>query len=142
MQVEKKKRGKWGVGESGNPHGRPPGVGEVTKLRNAIAEHIPEIIAQLVGKAKAGDAQAARLLLERALPSLKPIEQPVALSLPSGEGITAQGVAIVQNVASGMLAPGQGAALLTGLGTLARIKEVDELERRITALEGVKNGYA
>jgi hypothetical protein len=25
---------------------------------------------------------------------------------------------------------------------LARIKEVDELERRITALEGVKNGYA
>ena len=34
-----------------------------------------------------------------------------------------------------MLAPGQGSALLTSLGTLARIKEMDELEKRLTALE-------
>ena len=54
--TEKKKRGKWKAGESGNPSGRPPGVGEVTKLRNSIAEHLPEIITQLVSKAKEGDA--------------------------------------------------------------------------------------
>ena len=140
--TEKKKRGKWKAGESGNPNGRPPGVGEVTKLRDSIAAHLPEIIAQLVEKAKAGDAQAARLLLERVLPSLKPIEQPVALSLPAGEGLTAQGVAIVEAVATGTLAPGQGAALLTGLGALARIKEIDELERRIAQLEGVNHDNA
>ena len=140
--TEKKKRGKWKTGESGNPNGRPPGVGEVTKLRDSIAAHLPEIIAQLVEKAKAGDAQAARLLLERVLPSLKPIEQPVALSLPAGEGLTAQGVAIVEAVATGTLAPGQGAALLTGLGALARIKEIDELERRIAQLEGVNHDNA
>ena len=138
--TEKKKRGKWKAGESGNPNGRPPGVGEVTKLRNSIAEHLPEIITQLVIKAKEGDSQAARLLLERVLPPMKAIEQAVTLSLPDGEGITAQGVAIVQAVAAGILAPGQGAQLLTGLGALARIKEIDELERRITQLEGVKNG--
>lgn len=137
--MEKKKRGKWKTGESGNPNGRPPGTGEVAKLRDSIAAHIPEIITQLVTKAKEGDAQAARLLLERVIPSLKPIEQPVALSLPDDEGITAQGVAIVQAVAVGILAPGQGAALLTGLGTLARIKEIDELERRISQLEKLKN---
>lgn len=135
-----KKGGKWKPGKSGNPSGRKPGTGEVAKLRESIAAHLPEIITQLVAKAKEGDTQAARLLLERALPSLKPIEQPVALSLPDDEGITAQGVAIVQAVAAGMLAPGQGAALLTGLGSLARIKEIDELERRITLLEGLKNG--
>lgn len=118
METEKKKRGKWKTGESGNPKGRPPGTGEVTRLRESIA---------------------ARLLLERVLPSLKPIEQPVALFLPAGDGITGQGRAIVEAVADGTLAPGQGAALLTGLGTLARIKEIDELERRITQLEGVKN---
>lgn len=140
--TEKKKRGKWKAGESGNPNGRPPGVGEVTKLRDSIAAHLPEIITQLVEKAKAGDAQAARLLLERVLPSLKPIEQPVALSLPAGEGLTAQGVAIVEAVATGTLAPGQGAALLTGLGALARIKEIDELERRIAQLEGVNHDNA
>lgn len=138
--TEKKKRGRWRAGESGNPKGRTPGTGEVGKLRASIALHLPDIIAQLVARAREGDAQAARLLLERVLPPMKPIEQAVALSLPTGEGMTAQGVAIVQAVAAGILAPGQGAALLTGLGTLARIKEIDELELRITALEGMQNG--
>ena len=140
MATEKKKRGKWKQGESGNPNGRPPGVGEVTKLRNSIAEHLPEIITQLVTKAKEGDAQAARLLLERVLPPMKAIEPMVELTLPDGEGMTAQGLAIVQAVAAGKLAPGQGAALLSGLGALARIREIDELEQRITKLEGMKNG--
>ena len=138
--TEKKKRGRWKAGESGNPKGRTPGTGEVGKLRASIALHLPDIIAQLVARAREGDAQAARLLLERVLPPMKPIEQAVALSLPTGEGMTAQGVAIVQAVAAGILAPGQGAALLTGLGALARIKEIDELERRITQLEGAKHG--
>jgi len=138
--TEKKKRGRWKAGESGNPKGRTPGTGEVGKLRASIALHLPDIIAQLLTKAKEGDAQAARLLLERVLPPMKPIEQAVALSLPTGEGMTAQGGAIVQAVAAGILAPGQGAALLTGLGALARIKEIDELERRITQLEGAKHG--
>lgn len=140
--TEKKKRGKWQAGQSGNPNGRPPGVGEVTRLRESIAAHLPEIITQLVLKAKEGDAQAARLLLERVLPALKPMEQPVELTLPADSGLTAQGKAIVQAVADGTLAPGQGAQLLAGLGSLARIVEIDELEQRITQLEGVKHGNA
>lgn len=137
--TEKTKRGRWKAGESGNPNGRKPGTGEVSRLRQGIAAHLPEIISQLVDKAKEGDIQAARLLLERVLPPMKAIEQSVALSLPDGEGITAQGVAIVKAVSDGVIAPGQGAALLSGLGTLVRIKEMDELERRISQLEGVKN---
>jgi len=136
MATEQKKRGKWKTGESGNPNGRPPGVGEVKRLRDSIAAHLPEIITQLVAKAKDGDAQAARLLLERVLPPMKAIEQSVILSLPDGDGMTAQGLAIVQAVAAGTIAPGQGSALLTGLGALARIKEIDELEKRIAQLEG------
>jgi hypothetical protein len=139
--MEPSKKG-WKPGKSGNPNGRPKGSGKVGKLRESIAVHLPEIIAQLVTQAATGDVQASRLLLERVLPSLKPIEQPVALSLPYGESITAQGVAVVAAVADGTLAPGQGAALLTGLASLARIKEIDELEQRITKLEGVKNGNA
>lgn len=135
--TEKTKRGRWKAGESGNPKGRTPGTGEVAKLRQGIAAHLPEIITQLVQKAKDGDTQAARLLLERVLPPMKAIEQPVELPLPDGD-MTAQGVAIVQAVAAGTLAPGQGAALLTGLGALARIKEMDELERRIKQLEDAK----
>lgn len=135
-----KKRGRWKPGESGNPTGRTPGSGEVAKLRASIAEHLPEIITRLVTQARAGDAQAARLLLERVLPPMKAIEEPVSLTLPPDAGLTAQGAAIVQAVAAGKLAPGQGAQLLTGLGAMARIKELDELEKRISLLEGMKNG--
>jgi hypothetical protein len=140
MTIEQKKRGRWKTGESGNPNGRPQGVGEVTKLRESIAAHLPDIIAQLVTKAKEGDSQAARLLLERVLPAMKPIEQAVTLSLPDGEGMTAQGMAIVQAVAAGEIAPGQGAALLTGLGALARIKEIDELTARMESIERALKG--
>lgn len=140
MTTENKKRGRWKPGESGNPNGRTPGSGEVAKLRASIAEHLPEIITRLVTQARAGDAQAARLLLERVLPPMKATEQPVELTLPPDAGLTAQGAAIVQAVAAGKLAPGQGAQLLTGLGAMGRIKEIDELEKRISLLEGLKNG--
>ncbi|MEJ7804336.1 MAG: DUF5681 domain-containing protein [Telluria sp.] len=125
----------WKPGQSGNPNGRPPGTSEVGRLRAAISEHLPEIIAQLVEKALAGDTQAARLLLERVLPPVKAIEATVELDLPVGASLTEQGEAIVRSVASGLLAPGQAGALLTGLGSIARLKEVDELTGRLEALE-------
>ena len=37
--------------------------------------------------------------------------------------------------AAGELAPGQGAALLAAIGTLARVTELDELTARIEKLE-------
>jgi hypothetical protein len=125
----------WKPGQSGNPNGRPPGTSEVGRLRAAISEHLPAIIAQLVEKAIAGDTQAARLLLERVLPPVKAIEETVELDLAEGATLTQQGEAIVRSVASGRLAPGQAGALLSGLGSIARLKEVDELTGRLEALE-------
>lgn len=133
--MTRKKDGTWKPGASGNPSGRPAGTGEVAKLRKSIEEHVPEIISQLVKNAKAGDAQSARLLLERVIAPIRAIEMPVELLLPESEGLTAQGLAIVQQVSEGRLSPSQGAALLSGLGNLARVKEVEELEARIEALE-------
>ncbi len=126
--------GRWKAGESGNPAGRKPGTGELAKLRAAIGEHVPEIINQLVAAARGGDIQAARLILERVLPPVKAIEQPQAIDLPEGT-LTDQGRAVLRSVAAGELAPGQGAQLLTAIGTLGKIAELDELAARITALE-------
>jgi hypothetical protein len=137
-----KKSSRWKPGQTGNAKGRPPGQSEITRMRAELAVHVPAIINQLVTAAQAGDIQAARLILERILPPMKAIEPMVEIALPDGEGLTAQGVAIVQAVADGTLAPGQGAQLLTGLGSLARITEIDELEKRITKLEELKNGNA
>ena len=64
----------WAKGQSGNPKGRPAGSGEVAKLRAAIAGQVPAILESLTAAALAGDVQAARLLLERALPPIKAIE--------------------------------------------------------------------
>lgn len=134
--TEKPHAGRWPKGKSGNPRGRKPGTGEVARLRQGIAKDIPAILAAMVRRALDGDAGAARLLLERALPALKPAELAVPLALPAGAGLTAQGEAIVNAMASGAIAPGQAAALLAGLGALARIKEMDEIEVRLRRLEG------
>lgn len=132
--AKKRPPGRWKAGESGNPAGRKPGTGEVAKIRAAIADRVPELLEKLMTQALEGDTSAARLLLERAVAPLKAAEQPQALTLPDGT-LTEQGRAVLASVAAGELAPGQGAALLGALGTLARVAEVDELAARITALE-------
>jgi len=132
--AKKRPPGRWKTGESGNPKGRPKGSGQVAQLRAAIAAQVPALLDKLMRQALEGDTSAARLLLERAVAPLKAVEQPQALALPDGS-LTAQGRAVLRSVASGELAPGQGAALLGAIGQLARVAEVDELTRRIEALE-------
>jgi hypothetical protein len=127
----------WKPGQSGNPKGRPAGAGEIAKLRAGIAEHVPAIIQTLTTAALAGDVGAARLLLERVIPSLKPSEEATPLNLPAEGSLTEQGRAVVAAVAAGDVAIGQGAALLGSLGALAKLAEADELERRIEALEAI-----
>ena len=130
----KKPPAAWKPGQSGNPKGRPVGSGEVAKLRAAIAADVPAILKSLTDAALSGDVQAAKLLLERVLPALKPAEQMQAVNIPEGT-LTDKGRAVLDAVAAGELAPGQGAALLAAIGTLARVAEIDELTERIKRLE-------
>lgn len=132
--------GRWKSGESGNPAGRKPGTGQVASLRADIAKQVPAIIERLTAAALSGDVGAARLLLERAIAPLKAQEVAAPVRLPDGT-LTEQGRAVMDATASGDLAPGQAAALLTALGTLARLTETDELAVRVSALEA-KNGNA
>jgi len=134
MTAKQRPPGRWKPGESGNPAGRKPGTGDVAKIRAAIADRVPELLAKLMAQALEGDTAAARLLLERAIAPLKAAEQPQALTLPDGS-LTDQGRAVLACVAAGELAPGQGAALLGAIGTLARVTEVDELAARVAELE-------
>lgn len=124
----------WKPGQSGNPKGRPPGAGEVAKLRAALADGLPHVLETVKAKALEGDIGAARLLLERVLPPLKAMEPTQALTLPDGS-LTDQGRAVLASVAAGELAPGQGAQLLAAIGSLARVAEIDELAARVAALE-------
>lgn len=95
---------------------------------------MPAILDSLLARALEGDVGAARLLLERTVAPLKAVEPTQALTLPTGT-LTDQGRAVLASVAAGELAPGQGAALLGAIGTLARVAEIDELAARVAALE-------
>jgi len=138
MATARKAPKPWVKGQSGNPKGRPPGRSPITRMRESLTADIPEILAALVIQAKAGDPQAARLILERVLPTVKATEQPTAIQIPAGGTLTAQGRAVLAAVSSGALAPGQGSQLIAAIGTLARVAEIDELETRIAALESKK----
>jgi len=133
--TEEKKRGGWKPGQSGNPRGKPPGSGELQKLRASITAHVPAILTKLVEAAQAGDVQAARLILERVLPPVKAMEHIHPIKLPKNGTLTDQGRAVLAAAAAGELPLSQSAQLLTALSALGRVAEVDELAARIAALE-------
>jgi hypothetical protein len=124
----------WKPGQSGNPAGRPPGQSAITRLRAQLEPDAPQILETMVAAAKGGDVQAARLILERILPPFKPTEQAMELAL-EGKTLTDKGRAVLGAVSAGELAPGQGSQLIAAIGTLARVAEIDDLERRIAELE-------
>ena len=127
---------KWQSGQSGNPSGRKPGTGKVEKLRAALAKELPEVLDALVAQAKAGDIGAIKLVLERTVPALRPVDAVAPLNLPAAGGLADQGRAVLAALAAGHLPANQAAGILQGLGNLAKLVELDKLEKRIAALEG------
>jgi hypothetical protein len=128
--------GRFAKGSSGNPKGRVR-TSLAGRVRDRIADHLDELVDTLLAKALQGDVGAARVLLERTAPSLRAEESPVSLTLPEGVGLAATGRAVLAQAAAGELSPTQAGTLLSGLGTLAKVVEVDELLRRIERLEGL-----
>ncbi|QSA98621.1 DUF5681 domain-containing protein [Methylococcus sp. EFPC2] len=121
-------------GQSGNPAGRPPGTTLAGRLREAVGKDFDGIVEALVTLAKSGDTQAASLLLSRVVPAVKPIQEPVKVPMV-GATLTEKACAILEAVAAGELAPADAKALLDGIGQVAKITEIDELTKRIDALE-------
>jgi hypothetical protein len=66
----------WKQGQSGNPKGRPrKSQKSMAQLRGQISEHLPDVIEVLANAAKEGDVQAARILVERCVPSMRALDQ-------------------------------------------------------------------
>jgi len=125
---------KFKKGQSGNPKGRTPGSGEVAKLRAELAQHLPAAIEALVKKIHKGDVAAIRVYLDRVLPPLKAVDRPVSLPLP--EGLAAQGQVVIEALGRGDITPDEATGIMQAVAAQARVVEVDELERRVAALEG------
>ena len=66
----------WKQGQSGNPKGRPrKSQKSMAQLRSQISEHLPDVIEVLANAAKDGDVQAARILVDRCVPSMRALDQ-------------------------------------------------------------------
>lgn len=124
----------WKPGQSGNPRGRPPGSGRVAALRNIIIAAAPDLILALVERAKAGDCNAARLLIERSVPAIRPVELATPINIPVGR-VSDAGRAVLQAAGSGDLAASQAVQLMAALGTYSQVTHLDELDARLSALE-------
>lgn len=132
--------GRWKPGESGNPKGRAKGSGATGKLRAAIADDLPAIIAALTERARAGDPAAAKLLLDRVLPALKAEAAPVAVPGMAHGSLTERAEAALRAVADGEVAPDTGASLVGAVAAVARVVEVTDLQARIEKLEAGREG--
>lgn len=128
--------GKFAPGNKASP-GRPPGRGAVAEMREALAADLGSIIDTVKARALAGDMQAARIILDRLVPSLRPVEMPAVLTLPAGATLAGQAQAVIDAAAAGELAPSQAAQIVTALGGVAKIIEATELLKRIEALESL-----
>lgn len=120
-------------GQSGNPAGRPKDKTPATMLRKSIAEAMPDIILKLVEQAKEGDTAAAKILLDRCVPSLKP--QAMAINLPVNGTLAEQGGEIIRATLSGHIPPDIGAQLITALSNQGKLIELQELTERLQRIE-------
>lgn len=128
----------WKSGQSGNPAGRRANpIAE--RFRKATEEQLDAVIEAMLKAAQEGDTAAAKLLLDRCIPPYKPVAPTTAFPL-SGDGLTERAESILAAVAAGTLAPADGKALIDSIGSLARIAEIDDLEKRVAALEVKKRG--
>lgn len=125
---------KFKKGESGNPAGRPPGSvsASLRLLRDAAEEILPLVIA----KAKAGDADAQKLILDRALPKLRAVSPAEPMHMPEGD-FAEQARALLRAIADGELSPTTAGEVASIIAQAAKVEEIDNLRDELAALRAV-----
>lgn len=139
MTVPKKTGKRFTKGRSGNPAGRPAGSPDRRALwRERLGVDLDRVLDVLVKQAIAGDLAAIALIMQRTCSPLRPSREPVQLPDFNVEGTptaTAQG--LIRAAMRGELASDAAAELVSALASVAKLREVEELEARIAALESV-----
>ena len=130
--------GQFEKGFSGNPSGRPRGI------RNKSAQLIEALLAgdaeaisvSVIDAAKSGDMTAARLVLDRILPTRK--DSPINITLPpirTAKDVTAAMSELLASVATGELTPDEGQQLSKLLESYLKTLVNSNLEERLIAIE-------
>jgi hypothetical protein len=126
----------WLPGQSGNPKGRPMGS---RNKKNVIALEFDKeasgIARKVIEAALGGDMQAASLVLQRLSPPLRSRAEKVTFDFDAGASLTQQAQQILEAIAEGEIDPDTGKLLIDAVSAFAGLKQVDDLETRLEALE-------
>ena len=124
-------------GESGNPSGRPRG--SVNKNLRMLRDAAEAILPDLIERAKSGDLEAQKLILDRGIPRLRAVSMPEEMPLPDGT-LTDQAKELVAQVAAGNLSTTVAAEIAGIMTASARVEEVDQLRDELKALRALLEG--
>ncbi len=106
-------------------------------LEKLLADDAEAVARSVIAAARAGDMSAARIVLDRLCPVRR--DQPIEIDLPSitgaSDALAAMGV-VLDAVAEGSLTPSEGEAVTSLLGSYLSAIEINDLEARISRLEG------
>lgn len=124
-------------GVSGNPAGRPKGLRDkrnrlLTEILSKDEQGIAQKLAEL---AIDGNLAAISLCAEYLWSKNKTQGEPLELPSMVGKTIAEQGALIVDAMAAGEITPDEAGTAIQVIGSQSRILEVDDLTRRIAALE-------
>lgn len=126
----------WLPGQSGNPMGRPTGSRNKKNIIAAeFAKDGSKLARVVMDAALEGDMQAASLVLHRLSPPLRARAEKVTFDLDPTAPLTTQAQQVISAVARGDIDPDTGQLLVGCITALAGVKQIDELEQRLSALE-------
>jgi hypothetical protein len=116
-------------GESGNREGRKHGSrNRASLICDAIAaDRVGKIVEAIAARAEQGDAECARLILQRAWPPRRAKVRFPMPELRSVNDLPAAVVALLQHVSDGSLAPGEAGEIATLLAALRQTHELVEM---------------
>lgn len=132
---------KFQKGKSGNPAGKKPGTKDRrTELRELLQPHAKDLLQKAVDLALDGDPQALRMCIDRLVPTLKATAEPAATALPTTGSLSEQAAAVYQAATAGEIGTDEATAMMGLIQAQCRIKELSEMEERLTALEAGNHG--
>jgi hypothetical protein len=134
----RKQDGTFASGHSGNARGKRPGTRhKTTQLAEQLMERdIKDVVQKVVEAARAGDMQAAKIVLDRIAPARR--GRPVALTLPKvlkAEDVPTAIAAVIEAMSTGVVSPEEAAAVSSVIEGQRRALELVALESRVAALE-------